>query len=72
MSLRDVAAEFQPQKPMGLIDRLILDHPDRADEIRDLVIGEPLLSANVVARVIKREFGVEIGRSAISRWRADV
>lgn len=69
MTLRDLADEIGKPKPQAVIDRLLLDQPDRADEILDLLNGQPYLSNQVVAKVLTAEFGVKVGGEAVRRWR---
>lgn len=71
MTLRDqaTAIDCRPTS-VSKIDRLLADHEDRADEIRDLLLGVPHLTHVAVAKVLSSEFGVSISSNAVKRWRS--
>lgn len=70
MTLRDDAAALIQPRQVSAIDQVIADHPERADEIMDLILGEPRLSSRIVGKVLGQEFGIEIGQSGVQRWRS--
>lgn len=70
MTLRDAATSMVRPPSLSVLDRLMADHNSRADEIRDLLIGEPILPASAVAKAISAEFDVVVGTSSVQRWRS--
>lgn len=68
-TLRESAERRAAERAPTIIDRLIADHPTSAEEIRDLLLGEPLLGSRIVAETLRDEFGIEIAMGAVQRWR---
>lgn len=68
-TLRERASAHEPEQPRSAIDRLLVTHPDRADEILDLLVGEPRLGARIVAETLSEEFDEQVGITGVQRWR---
>lgn len=71
MTLRDTAAEVQAdqQHPRTKIGKLIAEHPDRVDEIDDLLWGEPRIEHVVVAETLRRAFGLSVSDKQVGAYR---
>lgn len=70
-SLRDLA-ESDGRLDSTKIGRLLDKHPDRADEIRDLLLGEPWIPHATVARTLCSAFPDDepIRQTDVSYWRS--
>lgn len=73
MALRDKALEVKSSRAVdrSKIGAVIEAHPDRADEIRDLLLGEPYIEHTVVADTLTAEFDPEvpIRHTDVTYWR---
>lgn len=70
-SLRDRA---EKRAKLGGADRTrigqcMAEHPDQADEIRDLLLGEPLLGHQVVADTLNEVFDLGVNGGDVGYWR---
>ena len=79
MSLRDKAVELNRREDTTNIGRLLarLDADGRdedAAEVRDLLVGEPLIGHTIAARVLNAEFADILDRPVtdkqVGEWRA--
>lgn len=71
MSLRDTAAQVQADRhaPKTKIGKLIAEHPDRLDDIEDLLWGEPRIDHVLVAETLKRAFGLAVSDKQVGSYR---
>lgn len=70
-SLRELAGRESGRASKTVIGTLLAEHPDRAEEINDLLTGEPRLGARAVAKVLSETFDVHVSLGMVQRWRGN-